>query len=174
MNIFLIGYRCTGKTSVGKSLAETLGWSFVDADSRLVEEYGMTIKEMVAAQGWDAFREKERTILKGICALDRQVIATGGGVILNNNNVTDMKNSGIVVWLRATPETIKKRIVQDEKTEDQRPSLTAKGLIEEIEETLLNRNPLYENAMNFFVDTDSLSIDEICDIVVKKMNIDFK
>jgi shikimate kinase len=174
MNIFLIGYRCTGKTSVGKLLAEKLERSFVDADSRLVEEYGMAIKDMVAAQGWDAFREKERIILKGICALDRQVVATGGGVILNNNNVTDMKNSGIVVWLRATPETIKKRIVQDEKTEDQRPALTAKGLIEEIEETLLNRNPLYENAMNFVVDTDVLSIDEICDIVVKKMNIDFK
>ena len=83
--------------------------------------------------------------------------------------VADMKKSGILVWLRATPETIKKRIVQDEKTEDQRPSLTAQGLLEEIEETLSNRNPLYENAMDFFVDTDSLSIDDICGIVVKKI-----
>ena len=60
MNIFLIGYRCTGKTSVGKFLATTLGWSFVDADSRLVEKYGMTIKEIVDKQGWEAFRKKER------------------------------------------------------------------------------------------------------------------
>ena len=174
MNIFLIGYRCTGKTSVGESLATTLRWSFVDADSRLVEEYGMTIKEIVAAQGWESFRKKERAVLKGLCIMDQQVVASGGGVVLNNDNVTDMKKNGVLIWLRATPETIKKRIVQDEKTEDQRPSLTAKGLIEEIEETLLNRNPLYENAMNFFVDTDSLSIDEICSIVVKKINLKLK
>ena len=170
MNIFLIGYRCTGKTSVGKSLATTLGWSFVDADSRLVEEYGLTIKEIVATQGWESFRKKERAVLKVLCIMDQQVIASGGGVVLNHDNVVDMKKSGVLVWLRATPETIKKRIVQDEKTDEQRPSLTEKGLIEEIEETLLNRNPLYGKAMNFFVDTNNLSIDEICGIVVNKIN----
>lgn len=169
MNIFLTGYRCTGKTSVGKSLAKTLGWFFIDADSELVKEYGMTIAEIVSKEGWDSFRDKEKLITKKLCALDRHVIATGGGIILNSENVDRMKKSGVIVWLRATPKTIKKRIVADESTKDSRPSLTAKGLLEEIEEILSVRNPLYENAMDFFVDTDELGIDDICSIIVKKI-----
>ncbi|MDA3835186.1 MAG: shikimate kinase AroL [Spirochaetales bacterium] len=162
MNIFLIGYRCTGKTSVGKSLAQTLGWSFVDADKELVETYSMTINNIVSKEGWDSFREKEKGILKKICGLDKHVVATGGGVILDNKNVESMKKSGVVVWLRAEPETVKKRILQDKTTGDFRPSLSSKGLVEEIEEILLDRKPLYENAMNFSIDTDNRSIDDIC------------
>lgn len=166
MIIFLIGYRCTGKTSVGKALAEKLKLPFVDADMLLVEEYGETISAMVAREGWQPFRDKESLILAKICATGDQVVATGGGVILDKKNVSLMKKSGTSVWLRAAPEIIKKRIVQDEKTEDSRPSLTSKGLLEEIEHTLFERNPLYEDTMDFYVDTDEKKIEEICDIIV--------
>ena len=169
MNIYLIGYRCTGKTSVGKYLANILGWPFLDADVELVNEHGITISEIVATQGWESFRKKEKDIVKKLSSLDKHVIATGGGAILDEENVTNIKKSGISIWLRATPETVKNRILKDETTEDSRPSLTSKGLMEEIEETLIYRNPFYEKAMDFFVDTDNLDIENVCLAVQKKL-----
>ena len=170
MNIFLIGYRCTGKTSVGRSLAKSLGRPFLDADSELVKEQNLNISEIVSKQGWDAFREIESDIIKRVCALDDHVVATGGGAVLNDKNVKHMKRSGKLVWLKATPETIKKRILQDKNTKDFRPPLTSKGYVEEIHETLLNRNPFYEKAMDLDVDTDDIGIDEVCHAIIKKLN----
>lgn len=171
MNIFLIGYRCTGKTCIGKFLARALGWSFLDADLELVDKHGMTISEIVSKEGWSSFREKEKAILKRLSVLDKHVIATGGGVILDIENVEQMKKSGTIVWLKATPETIKERILQDQNTEELRPSLTSKGLVEEIEETLLDRKPLYESAMDFSVNTDDGRIDNICGKIMEKLQV---
>ena len=95
------------------------------------------------------------------------VIATGGGAILNPDNITDMKNSGFVVWLKATARTIRYRILLDKITETQRPALTDKGLLEEIEDLLAIRNPLYEKAMDMSVETDTPDADGICDIILK-------
>lgn len=169
MNIFLIGYRCTGKTSVGKSLAEKLGWSFLDADVRLVETYGSSISKIVADEGWDGFRSKEKTITEVLCKLDTHVLAMGGGVILKKENVENMKKSGIVIWLAATPETIKNRIVKDQNTDEYRPALTEKGLVEEIEGVMEERTPLYENAMDFSIATDADGIKTLCSQIEKKL-----
>ena len=169
MNIFLIGYRCTGKTSVGRSLAKSLGRPFLDADYELVKEQDLNISEIVRKKGWDVFREIESDIIKRVCALDDHVVATGGGAVLNDMNVKHMKRSGKLAWLKATPETIKKRILQDKNTKDFRPPLTSKGSVEEIRETLLNRNPFYKKAMDFDVDTDDIGIDEVCHAIIKKL-----
>lgn len=169
MNIFLTGYRCTGKTSVGKKLASLLNHNFIDADVFLANQYKTTISEIVETEGWESFRKKESEVLKTLCELKQHVIATGGGVILDHNNVEIMKNNSVIVWLRATPETIRKRIVKDETTKDSRPSLTSKGLLEEIEETLTFRNPLYQDSMDFFIHTDGMEIDEICNTIINKI-----
>lgn len=169
MNIFLTGYRCTGKTTVGKKLAYLLNRNFIDADQFLVNTCKNTISEIVETEGWESFRKKESEILKILCKLKQHVIATGGGVILDHNNVKIMKNNSVVIWLRATPETIRERIVKDETTKNSRPSLTSKGLLEEIEETLEFRNPLYKESMDFFVDTDNLKIDDICNTIINKI-----
>lgn len=166
MNIYLIGYRCTGKTTVGKSLADRLNWSFLDADVELVNQHDMSIAEIVAGEGWDSFRKKEKAIIRDLSALNQHVIATGGGVILNAENVRQMKKSGIVVWLQAAAETIQRRMACDHKTADLRPALTSKDLKQEIEETLAERQPLYERAMDFSVQTDNLEIDEICSAIL--------
>jgi shikimate kinase len=170
MNIYLIGYRCTGKTSVGESLAMTLGWPFIDADSELVRTCGSSISEMVNRHGWKSFREKERSVIKRICGFDRHVVATGGGAVLDSDNVKQMKRSGVLVWLRARPESVEKRMLKDEHTRDFRPPLTSKGLLEEIEETVTTRKQYYEEAMSFFVDTDATTVNEVCDIVLEKLN----
>jgi shikimate kinase len=169
-NLFLIGYRCTGKTSVGKSLAMALGWPFIDADSELVKTCGSSISEIVKRHGWKAFREMEGSVIKRICGFERYVVATGGGAVLDKDNVKQMKRRGVLVWLRARPEIIEKRMLKDEHTQDLRPPLTSKGLIEEIEETLTIRKPYYEEAMSFFVDTDDAGVNEVCDIILKKLN----
>ena len=80
-----------------------------------------------------------------------------------------MKKNGVLIWLKATPETIKKRILQDKNTEDFRPALTLKGSVGEIQDTLLYRNRYYQNAMDFYVDTNSIGIDEVCNTIIKKL-----
>lgn len=171
-NIFLIGYRCTGKTSVGKALAEKLGRAFTDTDAEIVKAQGITISEMVSRYGWEFFREKEREILRRVSARDNCIIATGGGIILNPENVEAMKQTGDIIWLKASPEIIKERILQDQQTDALRPSLTSKGLVEEIEDVLSVRTPLYEKAADFSIATDQLGIDDICRETCLKLKID--
>jgi shikimate kinase len=170
MNLFLTGYRCSGKTTIGKTIAEAIDWSFVDADVILVRESGRPIKEIVAAEGWEAFRRMERSTLKQICTEDRQVVATGGGVVLDTDNVKAMKTNGMVVWLGASAGTIQKRMQQDKNTENFRPALTDKGRIEEIQGMLLKRNPYYESASDFYIGTDDLPVSEITKRIIEKLN----
>lgn len=168
-NVFLIGYRCTGKSSVGKLLSKKLGWPFIDTDSRLVSDSGQSIKEIVEIHGWQTFREMEHAIVEEVCSFDRRIVATGGGVVLNADNVKLMKKSGRLVWLRAKPETIRTRMMQDTDTETFRPALTAKDSMAEVGTTLIEREPLYEKAMDFFVDTDDQQVDEVCDAIIQQL-----
>jgi len=169
MNIYLIGYRCSGKTETGKLIAGILNRQFIDIDLKVVEEEGMTISEIVDKKGWDYFREKESTVLKKVCNQDKKIVATGGGIVLNKENTVNMKKNGTIIWLKATFETVKQRILIDSKTKDFRPSLTSKELDEEIKETLLLRKPYYEKAMDFSIDTDNLDIDGVCKAVIKRI-----
>jgi len=161
MNVYLIGYRCTGKTTVGRSLADALDWSFVDADTALQDRSQMTIRAMVDKKGWDYFREEEKETIRDLCATGKTVVATGGGAVLDKENVNRMRESGVLIWLKARPGTIEDRILADRKTEDQRPSLTGKGLLGEIREVLTERHPFYEEAMTFSIDTDGREIGDI-------------
>jgi len=168
-NIFLIGYRCTGKSSVGRFLATKLGWPFTDTDALLVSESGISIKEIVDKHGWETFRRMEHTIVNQVCIFDRRVVATGGGVVINSANVNLMRNNGRIVWLKALPETIKSRMAFDRDTEAFRPALTSNDSFSEIEQTLLERDPVYRKAMDVCVKTDERGIDEICDEIVERL-----
>ncbi len=170
MNLFLIGYRCSGKTTIGKSIAMAIGWSFVDSDLLVIKESGKSIKNIIDTKGWDAFRRMERSALKQICTKERQVVATGGGVVLDPDNIKAMQTSGMVVWLDATAETIQKRMLQDKNTGNFRPALTDKGRIEEIEDMLLNRNPYYETAADFSIPTDDTPVKEITHKILDILN----
>ena len=150
-------------------LADRLKQAFVDADRELEKENRTSIREMVGQHGWEYFRGKERETLMRLCKGDRQVIATGGGIILSPENIRLMKENGKVIWLKADAMTIKSRMLQDEKTESQRPALTEKGLLNEIEEMLSFRSPLYENAADISVDTDSAGTEDICSILIENL-----
>jgi shikimate kinase len=169
-NIFLIGYRCTGKTSVGRDVAKKIGWRFVDADDLLMENSGETVTEIVSRGGWELFRKLEKETMKTICQKGGQVVATGGGVVTDGENIEEMKRSGAIVWLRANPETIMERMVRDARTGDLRPSLTNQDLTAEIAETLRERLPLYSAATTLNIDTEGKTLSEVSDEVVVSLS----
>ena len=161
--IYLTGYRATGKTSTGKALAEKLGILFIDADEELVRIEGRTVAEMVADKGWDYFRDRESEVLKQISSSESCVVATGGGVILRPENIDVMQKTGRVIWLKAGIETIAARMTGDVMTANQRPSLSGKGVIDEIRDVLEQRLPLYEKAAQLVIDTDGKNPEQVCD-----------
>lgn len=140
-NIYLIGPRASGKTTLGKRLAEHLGRPFIDLDARFVEVRGETIAALVEREGWDAFRRAEADILAETAGQKGLVVATGGGVVLLPENRA-LLAKGLVFYLQAHPERLAERLMADLNAE-QRPKLTELGLKEEITATLAEREPLY-------------------------------
>ena len=112
----------------------------------------------------------ERSTLKQICAADRQVVATGGGVVLDAANIAAMKTSGQVVWLNASADTIRSRMRVDTNSEHSRPALTAKGSLAEIQDLLTERRSHYERASDFLVHTDGIPVAEIAQRILDKLN----
>ena len=170
-NIYLTGYRATGKTSTGRALSLRLGIPFIDADEELVRIEGRTVAEMVAEKGWDYFRDRESHVLKRISSSGSHVVATGGGVILKPENIEIMHSAGMVVWLKAGIDTIASRLVSDDLTSSQRPSLSGKGVVDEIRDVLEQRLPLYEKAAQISVDTDGKNPEEVCDEIYLEIEL---
>ena len=169
MNIYLIGYRCTGKTTVGKLLAGHLEWDFIDTDDKIVEVAESSIKEIVDSQGWEIFRKMERDVIIKVSSNRSHVIATGGGVILDEENIRIMKQTGSVIWLKASAVTIQQRLSIDQTTQAYRPSLTQKGTIDEVRDTLKKRAPYYERAMNYGVETDEATVEDVCREILERI-----
>jgi shikimate kinase len=154
--IFLIGYRCTGKSTTGRILADRAGVPFVDTDRIVEQQSGMTIARMVARYGWDHFRHQETQALVNTAALSNPVVATGGGIVLAPENRTFMKTHGRCVWLFADPETLADRIASDEKSRTSRPALTwKKDLRQETCQVLEARQALYQELSQYKIDTTS-------------------
>lgn len=171
--IFLIGYRCTGKTSIGLLLADSLGALFVDTDQAIVAEQGRSISAIVAAEGWDRFRRLEKEMLASVCGRGNLVVATGGGIVLDAGNVAMMKRYGKVIWLTAQAETIYRRMVADTATRRNRPALTEKALRLEIDDTLIQREPRYHAAMDLEVETDGVAPEVLRDRILASIRLNF-
>jgi shikimate kinase len=165
-NLVLIGYRATGKTSVGARLAELLHRPFVDLDQVLVREAGQPIAEIVAQGGWGEFRRLEKELVARYRHVEGQILATGGGVVLDRDNVAALRANGLIIWLTADPAVIQARLAQDQPRDANRPSLTGKDTIREVEEVLKGRSPLYEAAAQIIVDTTHRSIDQVVELVL--------
>jgi len=163
MNIVLIGYRGTGKSTVGKLLAARLGRELVSTDAEIVKRAKRTIPQIVAQEGWESFRDRESEVCQELAARDQLVIDTGGGAILRAQNVEALKRNGTVFWLEASVVTITKRIGRD----NQRPSLTgSKSFVDEIQEVLRERTPKYQAAADHVITTDNRSINRLIEEVL--------
>lgn len=163
--IFLIGYRGSGKSTVGRVLASRLGWAFVDADVVIEERAGKTIREIFAAEGEAGFRNREATVLADLCKRTDTVIATGGGVVLRPENRDLLRGNGFVAWLTASAPTLWNRIQADSITTARRPALTTGGLAE-VEQLLADREPLYRETADVEVSVEVVSPEQAADAIL--------
>ncbi|HOG06832.1 MAG: shikimate kinase [Syntrophales bacterium] len=160
-NVVLAGYRCTGKTSVGRGLAARLHRPFYDTDDLVRERTGMSVRRIVAEQGWASFRSAERAVIADLAFLKGAVVALGGGVVLDPENVAAVKANGRVIWLVADARTIVARMGEDPVSATQRPSLRGVDRLKETVQILAERTPVYRAAADFTVDTTGKTVDEI-------------
>lgn len=148
--IFMVGARGCGKTTVGQALAQALGYNFADTDQMLLQMNGRSVAQIVEHEGWGGFRAKESEVLR-MATGSGKVIATGGGIVLAENNRRYMRANGTVIYLYA-PAGILARRLEAFPEEDQRPSLTGRPIAEEIAEILLAREALYQDAAHHVMD----------------------
>lgn len=165
MNLVLIGYRGTGKSAVARKLGPLLERQVVSLDEEIVRLAGMPIPDIVAKHGWNHFRDLEEKLCHEFSAADGLVLDCGGGVVEREANAVSLRAGGKVFWLRATPSTIIRRIGGDAS----RPSLTgSKSFIDEVEEVLQRRIPLYERVAHARIDTDGRTIDELAATIARR------
>ncbi len=158
MNLVLIGYRGTGKSSVASLLGERLDRPVVSLDQRLVMRASRSIPEFVAEHGWPAFRDLEGELCAEYAEQDRLVLDCGGGIVERPTNVQALRANGRLVWLRAEIHTIVERI----RDGTERPSLTGSGtFVDEVAEVLGRRTPLYRAAADLEVSTDGRDLGDI-------------
>ena len=165
MNIVLIGMRGSGKTTVGKILAQKLGRKFVEMDELIARKAGLSIAEIVEKHGWEKFRDMEEEITNEVAERDNIINAAGGGVVTREQNMQELKKNGILVWLRAGVETLVSRVGED----SQRPLLVGKTPREDLEMTLNERTPLYQKAAGLVVDTENKTPEEVAEAVMKSL-----
>ena len=166
MNIVLIGYRGTGKSSVARVLSKELKLPVLNMDEEITKKAGMSILQIVEKFGWDKFRDLESKIAEQVSNIDNYIIDTGGGVILRNKNVKNLRKNSKVFWLKADITTIAERI----KHGTHRPSLTdGKSFAEEIEEVLIQRKEKYKKAADYIIDTSKLSPSDVAKKIILLM-----
>jgi shikimate kinase len=169
MNLFLIGYRGSGKTTVAEVLARRLGWPWVDADAELEQRAGKTIKQIFAEEGERTFRDLESAVVADLARRDRHVIALGGGAILREENRKALAGRGTMIWLQASPEALLARINSDATTAARRPNLTGQGGLDEIRTLLAERTPLYAACADLTIDAETKSPAEIADQIIAQL-----
>ena len=163
-NIILVGFMASGKTSVGRALAERTGWTLVDADDVIVARAGKPIHRIFSEDGEPAFRELERQVIADLCAGERQVIASGGGAFVSEQNRDVMLSGGMVFYLSASPATILRRVQEEDAGGPIRPLLAVEDPEARIAELLGRRAPAYAQA-HHTVETDALTAEGVAAVI---------
>jgi shikimate kinase len=163
MNIALTGFMGTGKSAVGKLVAEKLGWQFFDTDEIIEQETGSKISEIFAKKGELYFRELETKTIKLLTVLDKTVISCGGGVVLKAENMDELEKCCLIICLTAGPE-----IILERTKGSSRPLLSVKEPLLKIKEMLKTREPFYKRA-KFTIDTSKLSVQDTVKEIIGKV-----
>jgi shikimate kinase len=169
MNLFLIGYRGSGKTTVAAALAERLARPWIDADAELEKRAGKSIQQIFDDDGQAAFRELESAVVAELAQLDQHIVALGGGAVLRDENRQALAGRGRIVWLQASPEALLARIEGDPTTAARRPNLTRHGGLAEIRTLLGERIPVYSACADLAIDVEGKSPSEIVNQIVEKL-----
>jgi shikimate kinase len=165
-NLVLVGFMGSGKTSAGKLAAQRLGLKFVDMDAVVEQRHGQTISQIFETKGEAFFRQQERALVRELASFQDRVIATGGGIVLDGNNLRDFSRTSIVIccWVDAR--------VAHERTKDakHRPLLGLLGTdgdhLARIEKLLRGRESLYKAIPNR-IDTSAMSVEQQADEIVR-------
>lgn len=160
-NIVLIGMRGSGKSHIGRLLAEKLEMRLYDSDKVIEEEIGESIGALVAREGWQRFRDIESATYARLAKKTGIVIATGGGVVVRTENIDKLKKNGVIVFLRVPLADLAKRLT---KSSHKRPSLTGADPAAELAQTWKERRKLYEAAADIIIDTPNVGDDKAKDI----------
>ena len=171
MNIALIGFRGTGKTTIAKLLSKKLDKKLISTDDEVAKKTKMGIAKFVKKYGWDKFREVETDVVEYVSDFDECVFDTGGGIVMRNENVINLKRNSLVVLLTADIKTITGRL----KAGQGRPALTKKGnFLDEITDVMKEREERYKRAADYTIDTSSLRPEEACDLIMHYVQMEMK
>ena len=162
-NLVLIGFMGTGKTTIGRILAARLGYPFVDSDRKLESQEGKSISEIFEQAGEAVFRGKEKEMIARLSRYTGTVIATGGGVVLDEENVKRLRRNGILVLLQASPEVILERTGRRQN----RPLLAVEEREERVRSLLSQREEVYTQAADVVIDTSECGPQEIAEKIVE-------
>lgn len=156
--IVLIGFRGTGKTTIGLTLSGRMEWNYISTDALVEERSGKSIHLIVEEGGWESFRRLEREVIAALRDAVGAVIDCGGGVIEDDRNVGNLVPGALVVWVDATMDDIHDRLSRC----GDRPSLTDPDLRRDIEHHYTRRRPIYRGLCHLRADTSRESVEEIC------------
>ena len=167
--IFLIGQSGSGKTTIGKILADKLTFEFIDTDTYITSEMKLSIKEIFNTMGEQFFRQKEIELLKNIDRSKKIVISTGGGLPEISNSFKLMKKNGFIIWINSSPKEIERRLVSSNR--GHRPLLFNNDLdlIENLEEQLKKRYDVYSKA-DLIIKNDNINEIECSELILEKLS----
>lgn len=165
-NITLIGFMGAGKSSVGKKLACALEWEFIDTDAAIQDVMGISIPEIFERYGEKRFRSEEKYLVKRLSNLQNHVIATGGGLIINPENMELLSKNSLLIWLYASLEKIRERVG------DNSPRPLLKRDWEQTEALWLKRQPVYRQA-DLHIDTTDKDLEEVVNSILAELKQNF-
>jgi shikimate kinase len=165
--LVLVGYRGTGKSTVGRLLAGTMGRKFIDVDLEIEARSGRSIGAIFAQWGEPVFRDwEERTMAELLEQYPLAVVAPGGGSVMREVNRSRIRAFGHIVWLTADADELARRLAGDERGQESRPALTSRGMIEEIAHVLRERKPIYEGLADLVVETGGKNPEEVAGAIL--------
>ena len=168
MHFYLIGYRGSGKSTVGRLVAAQLGRAAIDTDDLIEQSSAMSIKQIFEAEGEAGFRDRESAVIQAVAADTSHpaVVSLGGGSVLREANQRALRASGECVWLSASAQHLFQRIHSDQASQSRRPNLSQIGGFAEVEDLLLKRTPIYQQLAAKTIVVEGKTPDEICDEIV--------
>ncbi len=165
--IALVGMPGSGKSTVGRHLARQIGWRFADSDVEIERELGESIRSYFEKAGEDSFRSLETSVLASLLERPSMVLATGGGAVLREANRKLLSERAKVVYLRATPEDLARRLRHD----TQRPLLQGGDPLRKLRDLFLVRDPLYREVANFTIDTGRTSVPTLVNLLTMQLEM---
>lgn len=164
-NIALIGFMGTGKSTISSYLKEMLAMDEVDVDAMIVRDQNMQIKDIFSTYGEEYFRNCESSAIISLQTYRQSIISCGGGAVIREENVKNLKKSSRIVLLSASPETILERV----RDSEDRPILNGNMNVEFIKELMAKRLEYYQNAADVVIETDQKDVKQVCEELIKAL-----